>query len=83
MAEVKFPDVHVQLVGLDGNAYSIMGRTVGALRNGGATEDQIKQYTEEATSGDYNHLLRVTMDWVAQPDYEGEYDYDDGDWDDD
>lgn len=61
---VKFPDVHVQLVGLDGNAFSIMGRVGTALRKAGVTSDEINDYTTEAMSGDYGNLLRVTMEWV-------------------
>lgn len=56
--------VEVQLVGEDGNAFAILGRVQGALRKAGATKEELDQYFAEATSGDYNHLLRVTMDWV-------------------
>jgi len=60
---VKYPDVKVQLVGLDGNAYSIMGRAQKAARKAGLTKDQIDEYINEAISGDYNHLLAVTMEY--------------------
>lgn len=56
--------VAVQLSGMDGNAYSILGRVRRALREAGATNDEISEYFNEATSGDYDHLLRVTMNWV-------------------
>lgn len=54
----------VVLLGEDGNAFAIMGRVIKALRRAGYTEEEITQYREEATSGDYNHLLQVTMKWV-------------------
>lgn len=61
---VKFPDVEVQLSGQDGNAFSIIGRTRGALRAGGATSDQLKEFADEAMSGDYDHVLQTVMKWV-------------------
>jgi hypothetical protein len=57
-------DIEVQLVGLDGNAYAIMGRVMRALRDAGATKAQVDEYQEQATSGDYDNLLRVTSEWV-------------------
>jgi hypothetical protein len=64
MNEVKFPDVHVKLVGEDGNAFAIIGRVSRALRGAGHG-DAVKEYTDAATSGDYNNLLRVTMETVS------------------
>ena len=54
----------VELVGQDGNAFAILGRVRVALVKAGYTKDEIKQYTDDAMSGDYNHLLATTMDWV-------------------
>lgn len=61
MSEVKFPDVHVQLTGEDGNAFFILGRVQSALRRAGVSDEDIKAYVDEATSGDYNHVLVTTM----------------------
>jgi hypothetical protein len=41
-----------------------MGQVSRALRNAGATPDEIKQYQSESMSGDYDNLLRVAMEWV-------------------
>jgi len=57
-------DVDVQLVGRDGNAFAIMGAVSKALRRAGATAEEIAKYQEESTSGDYDNLLRVAMEWV-------------------
>lgn len=57
-------DVKVKLSGNDGNAFMIMGSVRRALKKAGATKEQVDQYLEEATSGDYSHLLRVTNEWV-------------------
>lgn len=54
----------VKLVGEDGNAFAIMGRVGKALRRAGYTQEEIDEYQNEATSGDYDNLLRVTMEYV-------------------
>ena len=56
-------DVVVKLLGKDGNAFAILGRVSGALKKAGFA-DLAKEYREEATSGDYNHLLQTTMKYV-------------------
>jgi hypothetical protein len=56
-------NVLVQLSGNDGNAFNIMAQVNRALRDV-ATPDEIKQYQQEAMSGDYDNLLRVTSEWV-------------------
>jgi hypothetical protein len=56
-------DVVVPLSDEDGNAFFIMGRVTKALRRAGHA-DLIDQYRKEAMSGDYDNLLRVTMDYV-------------------
>lgn len=56
----------LKLVGHDGNAFSIMGRVVKALRKAGYTPAEIQQYRDEATAGDYNTLLAVTMNWIDE-----------------
>ena len=54
----------VKLVGEDGNAFSIMGRVKQALKHAGANKEYIDEYLNEATSGDYDHLLVVSMEYV-------------------
>ncbi len=56
-------DIVVPLVGQDGNAFSIMGNVIKALKRNGHS-DLVDAYREEAMSGDYDHLLQVTMDYV-------------------
>ncbi len=57
-------NVNVRLVGENGNAFVVIGRTTEAMRRAGVDPEIIKQYQNEATSGDYNNLLRVTMEYV-------------------
>jgi hypothetical protein len=75
---VKFPEVSVKLVGEDGNAFAILGRVKKALRRAKVDKDQIEAYFKDAMSGDYNHLLRVTMETVScdTEDEEAVYDED-------
>lgn len=57
-------DVEVTLVGEDGNAFAIMGKVSSALKRAGYDKDFIEQYQKEAMADDYDHLLRVTMEYV-------------------
>lgn len=65
MTEPKYPDVHVELFGKDGNAFAIIGSTRRSLRDAGVTKDEIGAFTEEAQSGDYDQLLQTVMRWVS------------------
>jgi hypothetical protein len=65
MNTVKYPAVKVRLVGEDGNAFAIMGRVVRAMRRAKLPPEAIDEYRRDATSGDYNHLLAVTMATVT------------------
>ena len=56
-------NVHVKLVGEDGNAFAIIGRVKKALQRAGHAE-LAEEYQKDATSGDYDHLLQVTMEYV-------------------
>lgn len=51
------------LVGVDGNAYSLMGYTARALRNEGLRNLE-KEMTSKATSGDYYNLIRVCDEYL-------------------
>ncbi len=54
----------VKLIGQNGNAFAIMGNIKRALKRAGADKEYIDKYISEATSGDYNHLLAVSMEYV-------------------
>ena len=60
----KFPNVHVKLVGEDGNAYAIMGSVSKAMKKAGVSKEDIDAYFKDAMSGDYDHLLQVTLKTV-------------------
>ena len=63
-SDVKFPDVHVQLSGEDGNVFSIITRVRRALRRAGASEAQLEDFGNEMQSGSYDDALRTVMRWV-------------------
>lgn len=62
--EIKYPNVTVRLLGEDGNAFAILGAVKRQMRRAKISQEEIDAYVAEATSGDYNHLLRVTMNTV-------------------
>lgn len=61
--EKKQTGIKVKLIGRDGNAFAILGTVGKALKRAGL-EDVAKRYMEEATVGDYSHLLSVTDEYV-------------------
>jgi hypothetical protein len=63
MSGPKYPKVHVQLTGEDGNAFFILGRCQAAARKAGVSKEEIEAFHKEATSSDYDHLLRTCMKW--------------------
>lgn len=61
MSDVMYPGVAVQLIGNDGNAFAILGEVRSALRKAGVPNPEIEKFQKEATSGDYDYLLRTVM----------------------
>jgi hypothetical protein len=64
------PKVQLKLVGLNGNAFFVMGAFSQAAKKQGWTKDQINAVIEEAKAGDYDHLLRTFMKYTESPDEE-------------
>ena len=62
--EPLYPDIQVDLVGEDGNAFAIIGKVRQALRRGGVDDEVVKAFTEEATSGNYDNVVRTAMKYV-------------------
>lgn len=62
ISEPRFPEIEVELD--DGNAFAILGTVRRALRRAGVSQEEIKEFSDEATSGDYDHLLQTAMAWV-------------------
>lgn len=64
MAEVKYPDITVQLSGANGNAVLIISAVARALRRGGVAPHEVQRFREEAKSGDYDNVLATCTRWV-------------------
>lgn len=54
--------VKMQLAGLDGNAFALMGAFSRNASRQGWTSDEIDTVLTECRSGDYDHLLCTLMD---------------------
>lgn len=55
------------LVGVDGNAFMVIGFVRRALKEAGNPPAILERYQAEATADDYNHLLFVSMEYLGQP----------------
>ena len=71
------------LIGVDGNAYSIMGYTARAMKDAGCSKEEVDKMYKEAMSGNYSNLICVCDNWIDKvnemlglTDEEEEDDYD-------
>ena len=64
MSEPLYPEISVELVGGDGNAFAILGSVKRAMQRGGLPKEVIDKFREEAMSGDYDNLLTTCMRYV-------------------
>lgn len=55
------------LIGLDGNAFNLLGHFQRAAREQGWSAAEIKSVLAEAASSDYDHLLRVLLRHTVPP----------------
>jgi len=78
MAKLIDKTVKMNLVGLDGNAFSLIGAFSGEARRQGWTQQEIGTVTKACMAGDYDNLLCVlsthTESLPDEDDYEDEYD---------
>ncbi|MGD9729669.1 MAG: hypothetical protein AB7L09_02715 [Nitrospira sp.] len=63
IAETK--DVIVNTYGVDGNAFSIIGACASAMKQAGVSSTTRHAFIWEATSGDYENVLRTADLWVT------------------
>jgi hypothetical protein len=61
---VKFPNITVKDFGRDGNAFALLGQVQTAMRKGGCTKEEVDAFINEATNGDYSHLLATCGEYV-------------------
>lgn len=53
----------LELTGQDGNVFSILYRATGVAKKAGWSNEKIKKFRKEATSGDYDHALQICMEY--------------------
>ena len=58
--------VEMELVGMDGNVFAIMGRFHKAAIKSGWSKEEISAVLKKAQASDYNHFLATIMDHVAE-----------------
>lgn len=59
----KYPNIKVRLTGYDSNAFMILGLCQHAAANAGLSKQEIAAFFQEATCGDYDHLIQTVMRW--------------------
>lgn len=63
MSEAKYPDITVNIIGQNGNAFCILGICKRAMERAKLPQTEIDVFMTEAMSGDYDHLLATVMSW--------------------
>ena len=63
MTEIKYPDITVNIIGQNGNAFCILGICKRAMERAKLPQTEIDAFMAEATSGNYDHLLATVMAW--------------------
>ena len=59
----KYPNVNVQLVGNDGNAFTVLINCQRQALKAGVSEIEIQKFLAEAQSDNHDHLLQTCMRW--------------------
>ena len=59
-----YPQVKVKLIGEDGNAFAILGRVSREAKKH-LDKQTVDKFIEEATSGDYDHLLETCLKYFT------------------
>ena len=62
--KTKFPNIKVKLTGTDGNAFALIGKVAGALRKAKVPAADVTEFTRDAMSGNYDHVLATCRAWV-------------------
>lgn len=59
--------IKLKLVGLDGNAFSLMGAFRQQAKKENWSDEEIKSLLDEAMKGDYDHLVSTLADHCKNP----------------
>lgn len=63
MTDIKYPNITVNIIGIDGNAFNILGICRREMRKHHLSQAEIDTFYNEATKGSYDDLLCVVMQW--------------------
>ena len=63
MSDVKYPEITVRIVGVNGNAFNILGFCTAEIRKHHLSKSVIDSLFKEATRGSYDDLLCAVMKW--------------------
>ena len=56
--------IDLELIGLDGNAFFIMGSFSKQAKKEGLEESEIKEVLDECKKGNYDHILQTIMKYI-------------------
>ena len=70
------------LIGLDGNAFALIGAFSREAKKQGWTKEQVEVVTKKAMNGSYDDLLCTLMDNIEEPDAEPDFEDEDEEFDD-
>lgn len=59
----KYPDITVELIGQDSNAFNILGICRRAMIKNRLPQSEIDTFMQEATSSNYDHLLATVCEY--------------------
>jgi hypothetical protein len=63
--EIKYPNIHVQLTGTNGNVFALLSKVIKALKANGVPQTEVDAFWEEASSSkSYDAALAVMMRWI-------------------
>lgn len=57
--------IEVDLSGPQGNAFYLLGKVTSELKSAGVSKEEQDNFNDDATSDDYDHLLKVVSQWVT------------------
>ena len=69
--EIGTKKVNLNLLAIDSNAFSLIGAFRKQARKEGWSADEIKTVTDDAMSGNYDHLLSVLIKYCDSDEYDG------------
>ncbi len=72
MAKIVNKTVNLTLVGLNGNAFALMGAFQERAKEEGWTKEEIDKVLNAAMEGNYEHLIRTLDDHCEKTDDEDE-----------